>query len=129
VTALGTPPSGKHVYANLYDVDPGVLADERRLAELVAEVAREGGVEVVEIKSWSFGGRKGGVSVVAVLAGAHMVIHTWVEYRYATLDILVTGDADPTKLFEKIVSVLKPRSYRFGFTYRGPQGGELPTQP
>jgi S-adenosylmethionine decarboxylase len=128
VTVLSTPPIGKHVYANLYDVDPKVLADEGRLAELVAEAAREVGLDVVEIKSWSFGGRKGGVSVIAVLAGAHMVMHTWVEYRYATLDILVTGDADPTKLFEKVVSALKPRSYRFGFTYRGPQGGEPPTQ-
>lgn len=116
---MSTPPVGKHVYANLYDVDPAVLADEKKLVELVVGAAREGGVEVVEVRSWSFGGKKGGVSVIAILAGAHIVIHTWVEYRYATLDILVTGDVDPTKLFERIASALKPRSYRFGFTYRG----------
>ncbi len=124
---MSSLPIGKHVYANLYDLDLGVLADERKLAELVVAAAREGGVEVVEVKSWSFGGKKGGVSVIAILLGAHIVIHTWLEYRYATLDILVTGDVDPTKLFERIVSVLKPRSYRFGFTYRGLQSGELPS--
>jgi len=124
---LSSPPIGKHVYANLYDLDPGVLADERKLVELVVSAAREGGVEVVEVKSWSFGGKKGGVSVIAILLGAHIVIHTWLEYKYATLDILVTGDVDPTKLFERIASALKPRSYRFGFTYRGLQSGELPS--
>ncbi len=124
---MSSPPIGKHVYANLYDLDPGVLADERKLVELVVSAAREGGVEVVEVKSWSFGGKKGGVSVIAILLGAHIVIHTWLEYKYATLDILVTGDVDPTKLFERIASALKPRSYRFGFTYRGLQSGELPS--
>jgi S-adenosylmethionine decarboxylase len=124
---LSSPPIGKHVYANLYDLDPGLLADERKLVELVVSAAREGGVEVVEVKSWSFGGKKGGVSVIAILLGAHIVIHTWLEYKYATLDILVTGDVDPTKLFERIASALKPRSYRFGFTYRGLQSGELPS--
>jgi len=124
---LSSPPIGKHVYANLYNLDPGVLADERKLVELVVSAAREGGVEVLEVKSWSFGGKKGGVSVIAILLGAHIVIHTWLEYKYATLDILVTGDVDPTKLFERIVSTLKPRSYRFGFTYRGLQSDELPS--
>lgn len=124
---MSSPPIGKHVYANLYDLDPGLLADERKLVELVVSAAREGGVEVVEVKSWSFGGKKGGVSVIAILLGAHIVIHTWLEYKYATLDILVTGDVDPTKLFERIASALKPRSYRFGFTYRGLQSGELPS--
>lgn len=124
---MSSPPIGKHVYANLYNLDPGVLADERKLVELVVSAAREGGVEVLEVKSWSFGGKKGGVSVIAILLGAHIVIHTWLEYKYATLDILVTGDVDPTKLFERIVSTLKPRSYRFGFTYRGLQSDELPS--
>ena len=116
---MSASPIGKHVYANLYDVDPEVLADEGRLVELIVGAVREEGAEVVEVKSWSFGGRKGGVSVIAILVGAHVVIHTWVEYRYVTLDILVTGDVNPTKLFERISSALKPRSYRFGFTYRG----------
>lgn len=112
-------PIGKHLYANLYDADPILLGDEEKLVEAVAGALREEGIGVVEIKSWSFGGKKGGVSVIAVLEGAHIVIHTWIEYRYATLDVLVTGEHDPDKIFEKIASLLKPRSYKVGFTFRG----------
>lgn len=117
-----SPPIGKHVYANLYDIEPKLLEDEELLVSAVVRALKEEGLEPVDVKSWSFGGKKGGVSVIVLLEGAHMVIHTWVEYRYATLDILVTGDANPEKIFEKMVAVLRPRSYKVGFAYRGLTG-------
>ncbi|MEM0065555.1 MAG: adenosylmethionine decarboxylase [Sulfolobales archaeon] len=117
-------PVGRHLYANLYDADPSLLGDERILVDSVLEALKQEGINVVDVKSWSFGGKKGGVSVIAVLEGAHVVIHTWVEYRYATLDVLVTGDHDPARIFERVKAVLKPRSYKVGFTYRGGTGGE-----
>ncbi|MEM1650605.1 MAG: adenosylmethionine decarboxylase [Sulfolobales archaeon] len=117
-------PVGRHLYANLYDADPSLLGDERILVDSVLEALKQEGINVVDVKSWSFGGKKGGVSVIAVLEGAHVVIHTWVGYRYATLDVLVTGDHDPARIFERVKAVLKPRSYKVGFTYRGGTGGE-----
>ncbi|MCS7099457.1 MAG: adenosylmethionine decarboxylase [Sulfolobales archaeon] len=117
--ASGHSPISKHLYANLYDVDYRSISDETSLAETIGRVLREEGVEPVEVKSWSFGGRKGGVSVIVVLEGAHVIIHTWVEYRYATLDVLVTGDRDPERVFRKLLEVLKPRSYKVGYTHRG----------
>ncbi len=116
---MGRPPARRHLYANLYGIDPRLLADEERLVGAILEALRREGVEPVDLKSWSFGGKKGGVSVIAVLEGAHMVIHTWVEYGYATVDILVTVDRDPSRIFERIVTALNPRSYRVGLTYRG----------
>lgn len=120
----GHAPVGRHLYANLYDADPRLLADEGNLVGSILEALRQEGITPVDVKSWSFGGKKGGVSVIAVLEGAHVVIHTWVEYRYATLDVLVTGDHDPVRIFERIREVLKPKSYKVGFTYRGWSGGE-----
>lgn len=120
----GYLPVGKHLYANLYDADPKLLADENSLVSSVVEALRQEGINPVDVKSWSFGGKKGGVSIIAVLEGAHLVIHTWIEYRYATLDVLITGDHDPAKIFEKILAVLRPRSYKVGFTYRGGLGSE-----
>lgn len=112
-------PTGKHVYANLYNIEPKLLEDENLLVSTVVRTLREEGLEPIDVKSWSFGGKKGGVSIIVLLEGAHMVIHTWVEYRYATLDILVTGDVDPRKIFEKIVTVLRPKSYKVGLAFRG----------
>lgn len=116
-------PVGKHIYANLYDVDPKLLADEASLVSTILEALRSEGIAPTDVRSWSFGGEKGGVSVIVVLEGAHVVAHTWVEYRYATLDILVTGDRDPSRIFERILAALRPRSYRAGFTYRGEAPG------
>lgn len=112
-------PITKHLYVNLYDVDPEILGDENTLVSTIVGALRAVGVTPLDIKSWSFGGKKGGVSIIIVLEGAHVVLHTWVEYRYATLDILVTGGHDPNKIFESILRLLKPRTYRAGFTYRG----------
>ncbi|MCX8185124.1 MAG: adenosylmethionine decarboxylase [Sulfolobales archaeon] len=120
----GSSPVGKHIYANLYGIDRELLFNEASLVRAIENTLRDEGIEPVEIKSWSFGGRKGGVSVIVLLEGAHLVIHTWAEYRYATLDVLVTGDYDPEKIFKKIVEILKPQSYRVGFTYRGEFLGE-----
>ncbi len=116
---MGYPPACKHLYANLYDVDPRLLADERGLVGAILEALESEGLKPVDVKSWSFGGKKGGVSVIVILEGAHTVVHTWVEYRYATVDILVAGDRDPSRIFERILDSLKPRTYRAGFTYRG----------
>lgn len=100
------------------------MADEDSLVSSIIGALRQEGINPVDVKSWSFGGKKGGVSVIAILEGAHVVIHTWVEYRYATLDVLVTGDHDPVKVFERVRDALKPKSYKVGFTYRGWSGGE-----
>ncbi|MEM2413737.1 MAG: S-adenosylmethionine decarboxylase, partial [Sulfolobales archaeon] len=60
-------PVGRHLYANLYDADPSLLGDERILVDSVLEALKQEGINVVDVKSWSFGGKKGGVSVIAVL--------------------------------------------------------------
>jgi S-adenosylmethionine decarboxylase len=112
-------PIGKHVYVNLYDIEPRLLENEGLLVSTVVQALKDEGLEPLDVKSWSFGGKKGGVSVIVLLEGAHLVIHTWVEYRYATLDILVTGDIDPRRIFEKVAATLRPKSYKVGYAYRG----------
>jgi S-adenosylmethionine decarboxylase len=110
---------GKHVYANLYDPDPRYISNEEMLRKLVVEAAEKANMHLVEVKSWSFGGRKGGVSVIALITESHISIHTWVEYSYATVDVYTCGDhSDPWRAMEYIIEVLKPKKYSIGYANR-----------
>ncbi|MEM2790852.1 MAG: adenosylmethionine decarboxylase [Thermofilaceae archaeon] len=113
---------GKHVYGNLYDVDLSVAADEEKLKRIVLEAAQLGKMRVWDLRSYSFGGDKGGISVIALVIESHIAVHTWIEYRYATVDVYTCGEqSDPFKAFEHIVKALKPRLYTFNYADRSSQ--------
>lgn len=110
---------GKHYYANLYDIDLEASTNEEELKNVVVRAAKESNMKLVEVKSWSFGGRKGGVSVIALVEESHIAVHTWVEYRYATVDVYTCGEqSDPLKGIELIIAYLKPRKYRLAYADR-----------
>jgi len=55
-------------------------------------------MKLVEMKSWKFGGKKGGVSVIALVEESHIAVHTWLEYNYATVDVYTCGEhSDPRR--------------------------------
>ncbi|MEM2004966.1 MAG: adenosylmethionine decarboxylase [Zestosphaera sp.] len=110
---------GKHYYANLYDIDVRAATDEEALKNVVIEAARASNMKLVEVKSWSFGGKKGGVSVIALVEESHIAVHTWMEYAYATVDVYTCGDqSDPLKGIELIIGYLKPRKYKLAYADR-----------
>lgn len=110
---------GKHVFGNLYDLDEELLTDKDRLEKIVLEAVNIAKMNLVEIKSWKFGGKKGGVSVIALVEESHIALHTWNEYRYATLDVYTCGEhSDPQAAFNYIVSQLKPRRYQMFYADR-----------
>ncbi|AWS00029.1 adenosylmethionine decarboxylase [Metallosphaera hakonensis] len=110
---------GKHVFGNLYDINPEDLNNEQLLKELVLNAVKIANMNLVEAKSWSFGGKKGGVSVIALIEESHIALHTWNEYNYATLDVYTCGeDSDPQAAFKFIVEALKPRRYQVFFADR-----------
>lgn len=110
---------GKHVYGNLYDCDPNVLSDEEFLRAVVEEAAKVSKCNLYDIKSWKFGGEKGGVSVIALVTESHIAIHTWIQYKYATVDVYTCGSkSDPEAAFDFITSQLKPKEYTKYFSDR-----------
>ncbi|BAK54535.1 arginine decarboxylase proenzyme [Sulfurisphaera tokodaii str. 7] len=110
---------GKHVFGNLYDIDPKILNDKDFLHNLVLEAVKIANMKLVEIKSWNFGGKKGGVSVIALVEESHIALHTWTEYNYATLDVYTCGEnSNPQAAFEYIVSQLKPKRYQMFYADR-----------
>jgi S-adenosylmethionine decarboxylase len=103
---------GKHVYGNLYNIDPKAINDVKFLEATLLEAIKIAKMNLVESKAWAFGGKKGGVSVMAIIEESHCVLHTWNEYNYATLDIYTCGESsDPNQAFNYVVKKLKPKSY------------------
>lgn len=110
---------GKHVYGNLYEVDVSVAGSEERLREVVIKAVELGNMRLWDLKSWTFGRDRGGVSVIALVVESHIAVHTWVEHRYATVDVYTCGEhSDPVKAFEHIVKELKPKFYTFNYADR-----------
>ncbi len=99
---------GYHVYGNFIDcANVEILMDEDGLRNLVIEAARIGNMKVLDVKSWKIGL---GISVVAVILESHITIHTWPEYRFATVDVYSCGThTNPIASFNYIKSALKPR--------------------
>ena len=110
---------GKHVYGNLYNCDVNIISDEEKLRRIVEVAAEKANATIWDIKSWKLSGEKGGVSVLALVVESHIALHTWVKYRYATVDIYTCGEeTDPWKAFEYIVSQLKPEKYAVKYADR-----------
>ncbi len=108
---------GLHIYGNFYDCSSeDLLRDQRALEDLVLKAAREGNMTVLDIKSWKIGD---GVSVVAIILESHIALHTWPEYRFATVDVYSCGShTNPERAFEVIAEGLKPARISRGLAER-----------
>ncbi len=110
---------GRHVFANLYGIGREKLTNLEYIRDLAVRAAKEANMTIVDVHAWSFGGIKGGVSVIVLVNESHLAIHTWSEYDYATVDIYTCGDAsDPWKALEVIMEELNPARYRVGYADR-----------
>ena len=110
---------GKHVFGNLYGLNPEELKDKKFLETVVLEAVGRAKMHLVELKSWDFGGHKGGISIIALIEESHMVLHTWNEYNYATLDIYTCGEgSSPETAFKHVAERLKPRKHQMFFADR-----------
>ncbi|MDE1871489.1 MAG: adenosylmethionine decarboxylase [Candidatus Micrarchaeota archaeon] len=111
---------GSHVFGNLYEPDDRLVNDEAFLKDMVLKAVGVAKMTLVEVKSWSFGGKKGGITVMALITESHVVLHTWNEYKYATLDIYTCGGkAKPHEAFKYIVKSLKPKRHHAFYADRG----------
>ncbi len=110
---------GKHVYGNLYECDVRLIANEGYLRKLVRDAVKIANMHLVELKSWKFFSKKGGISVIALVTESHVAVHTWPAYHYATVDVYTCGrESQPEKAFEYIVKGLAPKGYTKHFADR-----------
>jgi S-adenosylmethionine decarboxylase len=104
---------GRHVYGNLkgcrnYDA----LTNPAVIERVLREAGRVGRMTILDVKSWKIGE---GVSAVAIVLESHITIHTWPEYRFATVDVYACGSqSNPLKAFNYIAKVLEPEDVVMG---------------
>jgi len=110
---------GKHVFGSLYGMDIDKISDEDFIRNIAIKAAELANMHIVEAKSWSFGGVKGGVSAIVLVTESHIAIHTWREYNYATVDVYTCGEhSDPWRAFHYIIEMLKPNYYVVNYADR-----------
>ena len=110
---------GRHVYGNMYGIDKEILWNEEFIKKIVLGAVKASNATLHELKSWKIEGDKGGISVIALVLESHISVHTWPEYRYATVDVYTCGEkADPWKGFNYILEKLNPKFYTVHYSDR-----------
>ena len=111
---------GKHIFGSMYNVkEERIYYDEKFSEELVKEMVRRANASLIEVKTWKIEGKKGGISVIALVEESHIAIHSWKEYKYFTFDIYTCGNnTSPSKAFEYLVEKLKPEKLQYYYSDR-----------
>lgn len=77
--------NGRHLILDLYDCDVEILDDYSYLQEIIQTAVRMSGATLLSITGQKF--EPHGVTILALLAESHASIHTWIETKYAAVDL------------------------------------------
>ena len=106
---------GKHLIIDMYDVEPGRLADAVFLRDVLAEATAASGLRpLAEPVVAPFAARPGcaaspGVTGFVLLAESHIALHTYPEYGFAGVDVFTCGAAgDPQAVLRVFQERLMP---------------------
>lgn len=131
---MSTNDIGKHVLADIYGVDPAMLADETRLMAVLRAGLEQARFTILDRLSYTFPGGGGGVTGIFLLSESHAAFHTYPEIPYIALDIFSCGDSEPEEVLAHMVRALQPQKVvktieRRGKNYRSAVAPLLPMQP
>jgi len=97
---------GRHLIAELYDCDEEILNNVTEIEYQMTKAAIECGATIVTSSFHRF--LPHGVSGAIIISESHLAIHTWPEYKYASLDIYTCGDSvDPWVAFNYLKDAFK----------------------
>ena len=85
---------GQHGLLDLYGCTPELLSDPSSLQRALEQAAHLANATILFSHFHHFG-EGGGVTGVLLLAESHFSIHTWVEHRFAAVDIFLSGQKNP----------------------------------
>jgi S-adenosylmethionine decarboxylase proenzyme len=103
-----TSPFGKHILAEYFECECPYLDSEPVIREVMLEAASRSGSTIVGDIFHHFSPQ--GVTGVVVIAESHLAIHTWPEFRYASVDIFTCGThLDPWAGFEYLKEKLQSK--------------------
>ncbi|MCS7118681.1 MAG: adenosylmethionine decarboxylase [Archaeoglobaceae archaeon] len=109
---------GKHIIAELYGVNPELIAREEIVRQIVEGVVYEAGLNKVGSIYRQFNPH--GVTGIVLISESHVSVHTWPEYELVNLDIFTCGDTSKAeKTFKLFLEKFKPKSYKHYVLDRG----------
>ncbi|MBU4533298.1 MAG: adenosylmethionine decarboxylase [Firmicutes bacterium] len=115
---MSMKPMGRHVLAEIYGCEYGLLNDPKKVEEIMVSAALEAGAEVREYVFHKFSPQ--GVSGVVVISESHLTIHTWPELGYAAVDVFTCGDTvDPWNACNYMTEAFKAQQVQATETIRG----------
>ena len=88
---------GRHILAEFYECDPGVLNDPEVIERHMNAAADVSGATIVQSVFHQFSPH--GVSGVVVVQESHLAVHTWPEYGFAAVDYFSCGPVDAEAAF------------------------------
>lgn len=90
---------GRHILVEFNSCNAEILNDVSAIEKAMVEAAQTAGATVINSTFHHFS--PWGVSGVVVIQESHFAIHTWPEYRYASVDLFTCGDSvDPWVSFD-----------------------------
>jgi S-adenosylmethionine decarboxylase len=92
-------PSGQHILADLYGINPMHLNDPDAVERLLRASAQAAGATILSSHFHTFGSGQG-VTGVVILAESHISIHTWPEFGFAAVDIFMCGNSEPQRALD-----------------------------
>ena len=114
-------PPKPHVIADFYGCDPERLDDCEGLKALLYEVARTIGAKTIGDIFHRFS--PCGVTGVLAIAESHISVHTWVENRYAAVDLFMCNghlaSEQVERLIGRIARFLKAGAFTLSAMQRG----------
>jgi len=96
-----------HLLCDLWFAKDDLLKYVEPLRSILVEAAKAGGAIVYHIHFHQFS--PWGVTGFLLLKESHISLHTWVEERYAALDIFPCGAMDSNTIVQHLVERLGPR--------------------
>lgn len=97
---------GRHILVEFTGCLADVLNDVATIEKSMIEAAQIAGATVISSNFHHFS--PWGVSGVVVIQESHLAIHTWPEYKYASVDLFTCGETvDPWVSFEHLKKVFQ----------------------
>jgi S-adenosylmethionine decarboxylase len=110
---------GKHLLADLYGIDPTLLADERVLMSLLRSGLAYAYFTVIDQLSYTFPGPGAGVTGIYMLSESHAAFHTYPEICYMALDVFSCGASEPKEVLAYMRNALRPQAVTISMERRG----------
>ncbi len=105
---------GPHLMLELYKCDAKALKSQKVIYDTLDRLPGMIGMhKISQPQIMPYGGKPGsfdhgGVSAFVLIAESHITIHTFVEQRYATVDVFSCKDFDVEKAVSHFKEVFKP---------------------